>query len=158
MAESLGAKNYEWDKADGYKVPNDENLYNSYFYDAHDNTSVLEKFNMQGKRFTDTLDGGVALHCNLEDNLSMPQYLKLIDYAIEQGCNYFTFNIPNTQCDKCGKIFKQPLTECPNCKSTSMTQWTRIIGYLRPIKAFSKPRQIEQKKRTYTKKQDSVKL
>ena len=41
-AEGLGGKNYNWDKEDGYWVPDDENLYNSYFYDAHDDTSVLD--------------------------------------------------------------------------------------------------------------------
>lgn len=30
-AEGLGGKNYKWDKEDGYVVPEDENLYNSYF-------------------------------------------------------------------------------------------------------------------------------
>lgn len=34
-AEGLGGKNYKWDKEDGYVVPEDENLYNSYFYNAH---------------------------------------------------------------------------------------------------------------------------
>ena len=31
-----------------------------------------------------------------------------------------------------------------------MTQWTRVIGFLRPIKGFSKERYIEALKRTYT--------
>ena len=83
---------------------------------------------MQGKRYTDTLDGGVALHCNLEDHLTKEQYIKLIDYAIQEGTNYFTFNIPNTQCDDCGFITKHPIDVCPKCGSTHTTQWTRIIG------------------------------
>ena len=40
-AEGLGGKNYKWDKEGGYVVPEDENLYNSYFYNAHDDTSIL---------------------------------------------------------------------------------------------------------------------
>ena len=47
-AEGLGGKNYKWDKEDGYVVPEDENLYNSYFYNAHDNTSILDKFILHG--------------------------------------------------------------------------------------------------------------
>ena len=57
-AESLGAKNYNWDKEDGYRVNPNRVLYNSYFYLAHDNTSVLDKFRLHGKEFTETLDGG----------------------------------------------------------------------------------------------------
>ena len=64
-AESLGAKNYNWDKEDGYKVNPDRVLYNSYFYLAHDNTSVLDKFRLHGKEFTETLDGGRHTLCLL---------------------------------------------------------------------------------------------
>lgn len=56
-AESLGGKNYRWDKEDEYIVPEDENLYNSYFYDAHDNTSVLDKFILHGKQTCEFTDG-----------------------------------------------------------------------------------------------------
>ena len=57
-AESLGVRNYNWDKEDGYVVNPNRVLYNSYFYLAHDNTSVLDKFRLHGKEFTETLDGG----------------------------------------------------------------------------------------------------
>lgn len=150
-AEGLGGKNYNWDKEDGYKVPEDENLYNSYFYDAHDDTSVLDKFILHGRQTYQFTDGGSAAHINLEDHLSKEQYLKLIDFAIANGTNYFTFNIPNSKCDNCGYITKHPITECPKCHSKNITQYTRVIGYLRPIKSFGKDRQIEANKRVYSK-------
>lgn len=149
-AESLGGKNYRWDKSDGYWVPEDENLYNSYFYNAHDNTSVLDKFILHGRQTTSYCDGGSALHCNLQDHLSKEQYLKLIDFAVSQGTNYFTFNIPNSQCDNCHFITKRPIKVCPKCGSSHITQYTRIIGYLRPITAFGSDRKIEAGKRTYS--------
>lgn len=151
-AEGLGGKNYNWDKEDGYWVPDDENLYNSYFYDAHDDTSVLDKFILHGRQTYQFTDGGSAAHINLEDHLSKEQYLKLIDFAIANGTNYFTFNIPNSKCDDCGYITKHPITECPKCHSKNITQYTRVIGYLRPIKSFGKDRQIEAAKRTYSEK------
>ena len=150
-AEGLGGKNYNWDKEDGYWVPDDENLYNSYFYDAHDGTSVLDKFILHGRQTYQYTDGGSAAHINLEDHLSKEQYLKLIDFAIANGTNYFTFNIPNSKCDDCGYITKHPITECPKCHSKNITQYTRVIGYLRPIKSFGKDRQIEASKRVYSK-------
>lgn len=150
-AEGLGGKNYNWDKEDGYWVPEDENLYNSYFYDAHDDTSVLDKFILHGRQTYQYTDGGSAAHINLEDHLSKEQYLKLIDFAIVNGTNYFTFNIPNSKCDDCGYITKHPITECPKCHSNHITQYTRVIGYLRPIKSFGKDRQMEASKRVYSK-------
>lgn len=149
-AEGLGGKNYNWDKEDGYWVPEDENLYNSYFYDAHDDTSVLDKFILHGRQTYQYTDGGSAAHINLEDHLSKEQYLKLIDFAIANGTNYFTFNIPNSKCDDCGYITKHPITECPKCHSNHITQYTRVIGYLRPIKSFGKDRQVEASHRTYS--------
>lgn len=155
-AEGLGSKNYNWDKQDNYWIPQDENLYNSYFYNAHDNTSVLDKFILHGKQTYQYTDGGSAAHINLEDHLSKQQYLKLIDFAVKNGTNYFTFNIPNSKCENCGHIIKKPIYVCPKCGSTHITQYTRVIGYLRPIAAFGKERQIEAKKRTYTNGADEI--
>ena len=150
-AESLGGKNYQWDKSENYWAPEDVNLYNSYFYNAHDDTSVLDKFILHGRQTYQYTDGGSAAHINLEDHLSKEQYLKLIDFAIVNGTNYFTFNIPNSKCDKCGYITKHPIVKCPKCGSEEITQYTRVIGYLRPIKSFGKDRQIEASKRVYNK-------
>lgn len=149
-AESLGGKNYRWDKKDGYWVPEDENLYNSYFFDAHDDTSVLDKMILHGRQTAQYCDGGSACHINLEDHLSKEQYLKLLEFAVKEGTNYFTFNIPNSKCDDCGYITKHPITECPKCHSKNITQYTRVIGYLRPIKSFGKDRQVEASHRTYS--------
>ena len=149
-AEGLGGKNYKWDKEDGYVVPEDENLYNSYFYHAHDDTSILDKFILHGHQTYQYTDGGSAAHINLEDHLSKEQYLKLIDFAIANGTNYFTFNIPNSKCEDCGKIIKRPIDTCPCCGSHNITQYTRVIGYLRPTKAFGSDRQQEARNRIYS--------
>lgn len=149
-AEGLGGKNYKWDKEDGYVVPEDENLYNSYFYNAHDDTSILDKFILHGHQTYQYTDGGSAAHINLEDHLSKEQYLKLIDFAIANGTNYFTFNIPNSKCEDCGKIIKSPIDTCPCCGSHNITQYTRVIGYLRPTKAFGSDRQQEARNRIYS--------
>ena len=149
-AEQLGSRNYNWDKADGYKVPENRVLYNSYFYLPEDNTiSILDKFKLHGREFTSNCDGGMGLHCNLDSHLSKNQYLKLIDYAIKCGTFYFTFNIPNTQCDDCGHIEKIPIKECPICHSKNVTHWTRPVGYLRPTKCFDEYRYKESLMRFY---------
>lgn len=151
-AESLGVKNYNWDKSENYWVPDDENLYNSYIYDAHDDTSVLDKIAMQGGKIAKSIDGGQASHINLEDNLSKEQYTKVLEYAVQVGNSYITFNVPQTQCDDCGFIAKHPFKKCPKCGSINVTPWTRIVGYLRPIKAWSEARQIEGFTREFTEK------
>lgn len=152
-AESLAIKNYNWDKKDNYWVPSDTNLYASYIYKPNDERiSVLDKFNLHGNSFAnDCLDGGVAFHCNLDHHLSKEQYNKLLKYAGKVGCSYFTFNIPNCECNKCGYIAKQPFEECPKCGSHSISLYDRIIGYLTKISNWSSGRQTEQKTRIYHK-------
>ena len=157
-AEGLGGKNYRWDKEDGYWVPEDENLYNSYFYNAHDNTSVLDKFILHGRQTYQYTDGGSAAHINLDAHLSKPQYLKLIDFAVQEGTSYFTFNIPNCKCNDCKHIVKAPIKVCPKCGSTDITSYTRIIGYLRPITAFGEDRKIEAGNRVYSNGKDEIAL
>ena len=154
--EGLGVKLYEHDKKDGYWVPENQNLYNCYFYNPWDNTSILDKFILHGKQVAPYMDGGQALHANLDEHLSEVQYTKLIDFAIEQGTNYFTFNIPISECKDCGHVVNAPIKECPICKSKNIDYWTRIIGYLRPVSAFSNPRKIEQEHRVYSKNDERI--
>jgi len=150
-AESLAIKNYNWDKQDGYWVPEDTNLYASYIFKPNDKkTSVLEKFILHGRDYIgDYLDGGSAAHINLSEHLSKKQYMRLLEFAAKNGCQYFTFNIPNCECDDCGFIAKQPFEVCPKCGSTHVSLWDRIIGYLTKIHNWSEGRQIEQKTRVY---------
>ena len=147
-AESLGVKNAKWDRKDGYKVPRD--CYNSYFYIVEDkNCDPVQKFRYQGIKFTGCCDGGSALHNNLDEHLSKLQYRLLMDIAIKEGCNYFTYNVMNTICNDCGYISKSTFDHCPKCGSKNVDYATRIIGYLKRISAFSAARQIEADNRAY---------
>ena len=56
--ENLGVKFYEKDKADGYWVPRNQNLYNCYFYSPWSNQSILKKLSLHGKETCGYCDGG----------------------------------------------------------------------------------------------------
>lgn len=149
--ENLAVKLYNWDKKDNYVVPKDQNLYNCYFYNPWDNTSILDKIKLHGKGTSKLTSGGQACHLNLEEHLSKEQYLQLMDIFRTEGTNYVTFNIPMSECKDCGHTVNAPIIECPKCKSKNIKWWTRIIGYLTSVDAWSKPRQEEFKKRIYAK-------
>ena len=147
-AENVGVKHAKWDSEDGYKVARD--CYNSYFYAVEDESlNLIDKFRLHGRKYIEHLTGGSALHANLEEHLSKPQYRQLLRIAAVEGCNYFTFNIPNTICNDCGHIDKRYLKECPECHSKNIDYMTRIIGYMKRISNFSLPRQTEAAKRYY---------
>ena len=148
--EGLGIKLYNWDKEDGYYVPEDQNLYNCYFYNPWStNTSVLDKIKLHGKDIAYYTDGGQACHINLDTHLSKEQYIKLLDVAKNEGCNYFTFNIPISECKDCNHIVNAPIKECPKCGSHNIKYYTRIIGYLTAVDNWSMERQEEFKHRKY---------
>lgn len=147
-AENVGVKHARWDREDGYYVPRD--CYNSYFYIVEDtNTHILEKFRLHGRKYIEHLTGGSALHMNLDEHLSKAQYRQLLRVAAKEGCNYFTFNIPNTLCNDCGHIDKRYLKECPVCHSHNVDYLTRVIGYLKRVSNFSMDRQKEAARRFY---------
>ena len=148
-AEGLGVKNAAWDKASKLYVPRE--CYNSYFFLVEDPTvNVLDKLRFHGKAFTRYLDGGSACHINLDEHLTKEQYLILLNASIRTGCNYLTFNVPNTLCNACGHISKHRLDACPKCGSRDLDYATRIIGYLKLISRFAHDRQIEANKRHYS--------
>lgn len=147
-AENLGVKNAKWDQNDGYFVPRD--CYNSYFYVVEgDESNALDKFVLHGQELIEYLDGGSALHLNLEEKLSTDGYLSLFNIAAKTGCNYFCINVKITICNHCEHIDKRTLSACPECQSEDIDYGTRVIGYLKRISAFSAGRRKEHAARHY---------
>lgn len=144
-AESASVKLYNRDKADGYWIPTDTNLYASYIFKPNDtHISILDKITLHSSEFAaDELDGGSACHLNLSEHLSQKQYEYLLKFMAKVGCKYATFNIPNCECEECHFIAKQPFSKCPKCGSTHVSLWDRIIGYLTKISNWSAARQLE---------------
>lgn len=146
--ESLAVKFYEWDKQDGYMVPSDQNLYNSYFYSPWDGTNVLDKLKLHGRKVNMYTDGGQACHLNLSAWPSADQCRRLMEAARKEGTNYFTINVPISVCKKCGKVVNAPIKKC-DCGSEDIQYWVRIIGYPTPVDHWADPRQKEFLKRIY---------
>ena len=144
-AESASVKLYNRDKADGYWIPTDTNLYASYIFKPNDtHISILDKIILHSSEFAaDELDGGSACHLNLSEHLGQKQYEYLLKFMAKVGCKYATFNIPNCECEECHFIAKQPFSKCPKCGSTHVSLWDRIIGYLTKISNWSAARQLE---------------
>ncbi len=147
-AENLGIKNAKWDKRDGYEVQRE--CYNSYLYLVEDDkTTTLDKFMLHGRKLTQWLDGGSALHLNLDESLDKEQYRKLLDIAAKTGCQYFCINVRTTICNECAHIDKRTQYHCSACGSGNVDHATRIIGYLKRVSAFSQGRRVEHQLRHY---------
>lgn len=147
-AENLGVKNAKWDKEAGLYVPRD--CYNSYFYPVEDTkVNVLDKLKLYSKDIVQYLDGGSALHLNLEQMLSQEQFIHLYKLCSKYGVQYWTTNVLCTICNNCGYINTDTENHCVKCGSTDVDYGTRVIGYLKRISNFSEARQKEAGKRFY---------
>ena len=147
-AENLGVKNAKWDKKDGFVVNRD--CYNSYFYIVEDDKSEYsDKFALHGQEVLQYLDGGSALHLNLEEYLTEKQFEYLLDQAARVGCNYFCTNVKVTVCNHCHQISKRTQNFCSHCQSTDVDHATRVIGYLKRISSFGAGRRKEHAHRYY---------
>ena len=147
-AENLGVKNAKWDKEAGLYVPRD--CYNSYFYPVEDTkVNVLDKLKLYSKDIVQYLDGGSALHLNLEQMLSQEQFVHLYKLCSKYGVQYWTTNVLCTICNDCGYINTDTENHCVKCGSTDVDYGTRVIGYLKRISNFSEARQKEAGKRFY---------
>lgn len=148
-AENLGVKNAKWDKEDGYWNGN-RDCYNSYFYRVEDtDLTILDKIEMYAHDVTDSLDGGSALHLNLEQLPSYEQAKTLFKLCSKNGVPYWTTNVLCTICNNCGTIDPVTRKACKKCGSDNVDYGTRVIGYLKRITNFSDARQKEAAKRYY---------
>ena len=147
-AENLGVKNAKWDKEAGLYVLRD--CYNSYFYPVEDTkVNVLDKIKLYSKDIVQYLDGGSALHLNLEQMLSAEQFVHLYKLCSKYGVQYWTTNVLCTICNDCGYINTDTENHCVKCGGTNVDYGTRVIGYLKRISNFSEARQKEAGKRFY---------
>lgn len=147
-AENLGVKNAKWDKEDGLYVPRD--CYNSYFYAVEDTKcNILDKLKLYAHEITQYLDGGSALHLNLEQLLTTGQFITLYRLCARYGVMYWTTNCLVTICNDCGYINVDTKDHCIKCGSHNVDYGTRVIGYLKRISNFSEGRQKEAQKRFY---------
>lgn len=142
--ENLGVKLLEWDKKDGYYTPEGAKRYSCYFFNPwNDKVSIIDKLKLHGGDIAKALSGGQAAHLNLDTHLSKEQYKELMHIAMENGTNYFTFNIPMSKCKDCGHVVNAPIKECPKCHSKNIRYYTRIIGYLVAVDNWSEAMQKE---------------
>jgi ribonucleoside-triphosphate reductase len=146
-AESLGVKNAKWDKADNLETYGD--CYNSYLYLPSDSVNYVDKMTMHGRSVCKNLDGGQAVHDNESDVLTVEQYLKKFESLAVLGCNYYTENVKETCCNSCGYNDIHTTKKCSKCGSTDIDYATKIIGYVKRVKAFSLDRQSEEATRNY---------
>ena len=117
---------------DGYRIPE---LYKTQFTNPWEQMPIIERLKRDGE-LQEQLTGGSILHINIDKGVKGEQAKYLIDLAIKHNCGHFAVNATYGEC-KCGHNFLGKEKSCPRCGGTSITFFTRVIGYLSPVVNWS---------------------
>jgi len=92
--------------------------------------------------------GGVIKHIFVHRPLEYEKVADLITGILERyDVVYLSYTPTQSICLNCGYRTTAQIWECPKCGSTEIEQWTRIVGYYRPVRQFNPGRRAEYKAR-----------
>lgn len=87
-------------------------------------------------------------HINIEGNFAnKEQAWKLLNEIAARGVIYFAFNSKIRECEAGHHWVGASV--CPHCGRPVSEEYTRIVGFFRPVSSFSKERRREYAERTW---------
>mgnify|MGYP006412671637 CR=1 FL=1 len=145
-AESLAIKFAAKDK---FFYDMDYPIYSNQFIPLWVDFDILDRIKLDGG-FSKVLTGGGISHLNIGEKLTSPEQMKrVIEYAVQCGCEHFAINYNFCKCENNHITIAGPSKVCPMCSALIKEQYTRIIGYFTPVSAWTKGRREEHAKRVF---------
>lgn len=87
--------------------------------------------------------GGAILHITTKSKISPEVQKKLIQYCAKQGVVYFAFNYILSKCSSCSTITPGDVSFCPNCGAADIEAFTRVVGFVTPVRNWARDRRDE---------------
>lgn len=124
-------------------------LYSNQFIPLWVDCDIFDRVKLDGE-YTKCLTGGGISHLNLGEQLtSSHQMKKLIEFAVESGCEHFAINYNFAKCANAHITISGPSSSCSLCGDKIVEQYTRIIGYFTPVSVWNKSRREEHPGRVF---------
>ena len=121
-------------------------LYGNQFIPLGIKTTGQERVRIAAE-FDGYCSGGSILHYNIDAPFdSFEKAWKMINYIADQGVTYFAFNTKIQACKNNHAFYGEV---CPICGNPIETEYSRIVGFFRPQKSYSKERKEEYKLRRW---------
>lgn len=121
-------------------VVKDLPLYGNQFIPLGIKTTIQERVRIAAT-FDNFCNGGSILHVNIDGPFSsFENAWDMMNYISDQGVTYFAFNTKINACEKNHGFYGGV---CPDCGGKPVTQYTRIVGFLTPVRTYSKDRKAE---------------
>lgn len=138
-AENVAVKLAEKDKL--LKYNNGEyDLYSNQFIPLVNQADLLDRIELQGL-FDSHFSGGAIAHLNIEQRIEDTTVIaNLIRAAASKGVVYFAINFILVECEEGHMSVGHNLTACPICGGEIVGEYTRVVGFLTPIRTWHKVR------------------
>ena len=120
--------------------------YGNQFVPLGIKTTMQERVEVDGL-YDQACNSGCILHFNLDAPLkSADTAWELMNYICDQGVTYFAFVTRISACKENHGFYGDV---CPICGGPKETEYTKIVGFLTPVKSWSKERKAEFKLRDW---------
>jgi ribonucleoside-triphosphate reductase len=99
--------------------------------------------------FHPLLMGGAITHIFMGEKAPNPEALAdfIKKISTKTLCSYFSFTKDMTQCKDCGKMSNGMKEKCQFCSSSNIEWYSRVTGYLTPVKSWNDGKKAEMKDR-----------
>lgn len=141
-AKLMRKDRFFYPNAEIYDLP----LYGNQFIPLGIKTTLAERVRIAAE-FDGYCNGGSILHANIDAPFNdFDKAWDMVNYISDAGVTYFAFNTKIQACEDNHAFYGMT---CPVCGKPVETEFTRIVGFYTPIKAWSKERQAEYKLRRW---------
>ena len=135
-AKLMRKDKFFYPKANIYDLP----LYGNQFMPLGIQTTLHERIRVQAL-FDSFCNGGSILHANIDSPFNNYETArKMVEYIADQGVTYFAFNTKIQACEDNHAFYG---TTCPICGKPMATEYTRVVGFLTPVKTWTRDRRKE---------------
>jgi len=116
----------------------DYNIYANQFIPLWEEASLWERLRLDGK-YNSMVTGGGIVFCEVGEKITNAQKIKIIEYALNNGCEHFVLNSVYTKCES-GHSTLGKYEKCLECGSEKVDYITRVVGFFTPVSSWSAPK------------------
>lgn len=123
-------------------LQNDSVIYsNQWIPLAESSVDVYKRIKLAGL-LDRACSGGAILHITTGTRVSAEVQKRLLTYCAKMGVVYCAFNYTLSKCS-CGAITCGDISRCPECGGTNLDIYTRVVGFITPVKQWHAVRREE---------------
>jgi ribonucleoside-triphosphate reductase len=120
-------------------------IYSNQWVPLSHETNVIERIYTAGQ-LDDLATGGAILHVNTQGQVKPGTHKEIVKLCAKMGVVYFALNYVLSRCAKCNEVYAGEPVVCA-CGGREFDKFTRVVGFVTPVKNWKKERRDEFKTR-----------